>query len=65
MKMTNKGVTETTQNDTVLYTLVVSNNAGYELPSTGGPGTHLIYLFGLLFTAIASTGLLMKKRRAA
>ena len=43
----------------------IYNNPGVELPATGGPGTRLIYLFGILFTAIASTGLVMKKRRAA
>ena len=43
----------------------IKNEPGTALPATGGPGTHLFYLFGILFTVIASTGLVMKKRRAA
>ena len=41
----------------------IMNSAGYELPSTGGPGTHLIYLLGIIFTSLAGTGLMMKRRR--
>ena len=29
-----------------VYTLTVTNNAGYELPSTGGSGTRRFYFFG-------------------
>ena len=35
------------------YTLKVSNSAGVELPSTGGPGTQTIYLLGSLFLGLA------------
>ncbi len=46
-----------------VYTLKISNSAGYELPSTGGPGTNLIYLLDIMLTGIAGAGLLMRKRR--
>ena len=45
------------------YKVTVLNNPGVELPSTGGPGTNLIYLLGLLLTSFAGTGILMKRRR--
>ena len=32
-------------------------------PSTGGPGTNLIYLIGTILTALAGAGLMMRKRR--
>jgi LPXTG-motif cell wall-anchored protein len=41
----------------------VENEPGAALPNTGGPGTNLIYLFGLLLTSFAGTGILMKRRR--
>lgn len=43
--------------------LRVWNNPGVSLPSTGGPGTNLIYLLGILLTGIAGTGLVMRRRR--
>ena len=43
------------------YTLVVTNNAGYELPSTGGPGTRLFTIFG--GTLILGAGVLLWRRR--
>lgn len=39
------------------YTLTVTNNAGYELPSTGGPGTRLFTILGTAL--IAGAGLLL------
>lgn len=47
------------------YTLVVTNDAGVELPSTGGPGTGMLYLLGILVTALAAASLVMKRRRKA
>ena len=47
------------------YTLIVTNNAGFELPSTGGPGTSLIYLLGIMLTGIAGANLMMRKSRNA
>ncbi|MBR2255994.1 MAG: Cna B-type domain-containing protein [Blautia sp.] len=54
-------VTISTMEGTVTFT--VENTPGAALPSTGGPGTNLIYLIGLTFTAFAGAGLVMKKRR--
>ncbi len=45
------------------YTLTVPNSSGVSLPSTGGPGTNLIYLLGTILMALAGTGLVMRKRR--
>ena len=45
------------------YTLKISNSSGVELPSTGGPGTNLLYLLGLMLTSLADAGLVMRKRR--
>ena len=46
-------------------TITVKNTSGTALPSTGGPGSKLIYLLGIMLTGIAGAGLLMKKRRNA
>ncbi len=42
--------------------LRVWNNPGVSLPSTGGPGTSLIYLLGALLTGISVVCLVMRKR---
>ena len=34
-------------------------------PATGGPGTTLIYLFGIMLTGFAGTALVMRRRRKA
>ena len=47
------------------YTLTVPNSSGAALPSTGGPGTNLIYLLGIMLSGIAGIGLVMRKRRRA
>lgn len=44
------------------WTLKIMNTAGYKLPSTGGPGTTLFYLMGMILTAGAA-GILMRRRR--
>ena len=44
------------------YTLTVTNNAGYELPSTGGPGTRLFTILGSILVLGAGI-LLWTKRR--
>ena len=36
---------------------------GYELPATGGLGTNMLYLFGIMLTGLAGAGLVMKRRR--
>lgn len=56
------------QNEAVNIAFEVENEPGAELPSTGGPGTTLIYLLGILLTGLAGAGLTMrmeKRRRAA
>ena len=45
------------------YQFTVTNNAGYELPSTGGPGTNHIYFLGCMLTGVVGAGLMMWKRR--
>ena len=44
-------------------TFTVGNTPGVALPSTGGPGTNLYYLFGIMLTAFAGAGLVLRKRR--
>ena len=46
-----------------VWEITVYNSTGYELPSTGGPGTNRIYLLGIILTAIAGAGLVMRRRR--
>ena len=43
------------------YTLTVTNNPGYELPSTGGPGTRLFTIFGS--TLILGAGVFLWRTR--
>ena len=45
------------------YILVVTNNAGYELPSTGGPGRSLFYLLGSVLIVLAGTGIMSVRSR--
>ena len=44
-------------------TFIVPNTPGVALPSTGGPGTTALYLLGIMLTAFAGAGLVMRKRR--
>ena len=46
-------------------TIIIGNTPGVALPSTGGPGTRLYYLLGIMLTAFAGAGLVMRKRRRA
>lgn len=45
--------------------LTVTNEPGTALPNTGGPGTSLIYLFGIMLTGLAGAGLLVRRCRKA
>ena len=54
-------VTDT--NGNYVWEITVYNSTGYELPSTGGSGTSLNYLLGIMLTAFAGFGLVMRKRR--
>ena len=53
--------TNDTTDASVTYKII--NNAGYELPSTGGPGITAIYILGIILTALAASGLVTRKRR--
>lgn len=43
------------------WTLKVTNQTGYELPSTGGTGTGFIYILGATLAMIGGAGLLRKR----
>lgn len=45
--------------------LEIGNTPGATLPNTGGPGTGLIYLFGVLLIGIAGAGLVMRRKKKA
>ena len=44
---------------------VIENEPGAALPSTGGPGTSLICLLGIMLTGLAGAGMVMQLRRKA
>ena len=46
-----------------LALITITNNPGPALPATGGTGTTLIYLIGLMLTAFAGAGLVLRRRR--
>ena len=48
-----------------LALITVTNVRGAALPNTGGPGTDLFYLLGIMLTGLAGAGLVMKRRRCA
>lgn len=48
---------------TVSADITVGNTPGAALPHTGGPGTNLFYLIGLLMMAFAGIGFVMKRRK--
>lgn len=51
---------------TVAYddgTIVNQKEGGYELPSTSGPGTNLIYLLGFTLTGLAGSSLVTRKKQ--
>ncbi len=43
--------------------LTVMNSAGTALPSTGGPGSGLLYLLGFLLVTFAGAGFVMNRKR--
>lgn len=47
------------------YQLKVTNDAGVSLPATGGPGTSLIYILGLMCTGLAGVVLLARRFKRA
>jgi len=46
-----------------IYTIGIINDAGYELPETGGEGTRMIYLLGITLMVLAGAGLILVRRR--
>ena len=44
--------------------VIVKNFSGYALPSTGGPGTRLVYLLGIMLAGIAGCGLAVKRQKS-
>ncbi len=42
---------------------LISNNPGVVLPATGGLGTNLIYILGIILISLAGAGLVMRRRR--
>ena len=44
---------------TLNWKLVVTNDAGAMLPNTGGPGTSIIYLLGIMLIGLAGAGIMM------
>ena len=59
--LTHSGIVASSNNETMYYR--IANNPGVELPSTGGPGTNMLYFFGIMLTSLAGAGLVMKRRR--
>ena len=51
--------------EAVNATFRVGNTPGAALPSTGGPGTSLICLLGIMLTGLAGAGMVMQLRRKA
>ena len=54
-------VTSNSNSELIYYR--ITNNPGVSLPSTGSPGTNLIYLFGVMLTGLAGAGLVMRRKR--
>lgn len=61
MSGSGEGIYYDPESDT--YRLTVTNDAGYELPSTGGSGTLQFYITGLVLICLAGAGLLLKRRK--
>ena len=61
LSLNNNGVIH--QNETDPYTLTVTNNAGYVLPSTGGPGTEIFKLLGSMLVLFAGAGFILLQRK--
>jgi hypothetical protein len=42
--------------------MTVTNDTGYALPDTGGPGTERLSLLGLVITVVSGTGLMLQRK---
>ena len=58
-----RNYSDETPDNNLQYTFSIANNPGVALPSTGGPGTRLIYILGIMLAGLAGIGLVMRKRR--
>ena len=56
-------VSEPEEGEETVYTVSIRNTVGYALHSTGGPGTKLIYLLGIMLTVLAGAGYVIKSLR--
>lgn len=45
------------------FKFIVGNTPGAILPSTGGPGTNILYLIGCILTILAGMGIVMRRKR--
>ena len=59
--LTHSGAAANSNNEIIYYR--ITNSPGVELPSTGGPGTTLIQLLGIMLAGIAGAVLMMRKCR--
>ena len=50
-----------TKGEDGIWVVKVNNSSGYELPSTGGPGTRIFTIFGSIL--LLGAGVLLRKRR--
>ena len=46
--------------ETGVYTMLISNSTGVALPSTGGPGTRMLTILGLILVITAAAGLALR-----
>ena len=60
----NKGISEDDAKGVTVYTIKLSNSAGHEIPSTGGPGTVLLYVIGLALIAGAAIAMVRQRAKA-
>lgn len=68
IKVTITGATENEETKVLEYSTLetkVENNAGAELPSTGGMGTTILYIIGGALVLIAAVLMITKKRMSA
>ena len=56
------GDVTTPATDATPATFTVGNTPGAALPSTGGPGTSMFYVFGSIITLLAAVLLITKRR---
>jgi len=53
----------TSEDEMVNTALSIGNTPGKELPSTGGAGTGLIYLLGVMLIGVAGAGMVVRRKR--